>query len=201
MRTINASAIPTLANCFSRCRDFEGNSIALFDGGVKALKDPNYPSHAFPITREYGFIMTTDEIEGGLTEESLERFCKNDKNLIVSCYYWTGWDDTLLRAKAEAWLASIRSKGGKPASYNFQFIWYRLFKFLHLMFIANIWKKSIKFQAMACAQESNRILRIHGCPWAKSDDDISPKELEDIAEKAFQNNNQCRKITDFYVTQ
>jgi hypothetical protein len=198
MKTINANALPTLANCFSRCHDFIGDTIVLFDGGAKALKDPNWPSHSWPITREYGDIMTTDEIEGGLTEESLNRFCE-EGDLIVSCYYWTGWDDPILRSKAEAWLAGIRSIGGSGASYNFQFIWYRLFKALHLTFIANIWKKSIRFQAMTCSQESNRLLRTFGCPWAKSDDDISPSELERIMKKAYQENNQCKKITNFYM--
>ena len=195
---LNPSAIPTLANCFSRCCDFEGNGIALFDGGIKALKDHSYPSHSFPITRNKDYIMTTDEIAGGLTEESLERFCKNDKNKIVSCYYWTGWDSPSVRDMGESWLAGIRSRGGKPASYNFQFLWYRLFKGLHLDFIANIWAKSIRFQAMACAQESNRLLRICGCPFVKKDDDISPKELELIMENAYVNNLGCNKITNYY---
>jgi hypothetical protein len=201
---LNASAIPTLANCFSRCQDFEGNGIVLFDGGFKALRDPYYPSHAFPITREYGNIFTVDEIAGGLTEESLERFCKNDKNKIVSCYYWTGWDDPVVRGKAEALLAGIRSRGGKPASYNYQFILYRAFLDLHLPFIANIWKKSINFQAKACAQESNWLLRTFGCPFAKADDDISPRELEmNQLEPAYANNTiingtRINKITNFY---
>jgi hypothetical protein len=64
--------------------------------------------------------------------------------------------------------------------------------------MANVWKKSISFQAMACAQESNRLLRTFGCPFAKADDDISPKELENIMENAYTNNLGCRKILNYY---
>jgi hypothetical protein len=198
---LNPSVIPTLANCFSRAQDFIGNGIVLFDGGKAALDDPGYPSHSFPITRNQGYIMATEELEGGLTEDSLSRFCENDKNRIVACYYWRGWNELQRRVAGEAWLAEIRSKGGKPTSYNYQFIWYRMFS--AIPFIANIWRKSVHYQAMTCSMESARIMRVHGCPWITTDD-LSPKQLLDIMQQARKDYGPddpigCDCILNYYV--
>jgi len=198
---LNPSAIPTLATCFSRCHDFIGDGIVLFDGGKSALDDPGYPSHCFPITRESGYIMATEELEGGLTEDSLARFCENDENRIVACYYWTGWEDHDRQLKGEAWLAEIRSKGGSPTSYNYQFIWYRMFR--HIPFLSNIWRKAVHYQAMTCSMESARIMRVHGCPWITTDD-LSPKQLMDIMRQARKDNGEsgmsgCKCILGYYV--
>jgi len=198
---LNAAAIPTLATCFSRCHDFIGDGIVLFDGGKKALDDPAYPSHCFPVTREQGYIMATEELEGGLTEDSLERFCHNDQNRIVSCYYWTGWEIPGKTAAGEKWLAELRSKGGKPTSYNFQFIWYRAFR--HIPFLSNIWRKAVHFQAMTCSMESARLMRVNGCPWITSDD-LSPKQLLDLMQQMRKVHGEsglwgCKCILNYYL--
>lgn len=129
--TINYLNIPVLAVGFSRAADFIGGAIRFFEGNGRA--DAEESNHALCVSENWGQKYATEEIDRGLSEESLEKY-RTSKNRLVALLYWTGFDDPAVRAKVQTHLAEIRRRAGEPAKYA----WSNLL--LYIPFIKNFVK-------------------------------------------------------------
>ncbi len=104
----NFNAFQELAVGFSRSTSPVARGIQLFRG---ILRDPAAPNHAFFTTHERGQWFACEETVRGLCETSIDKYLRSD-NRIVAMYYWTGWDDIVIRDQVLDWLTYIRRKQG-----------------------------------------------------------------------------------------
>jgi len=125
MSLVLNNKIPPLAVGFARSRDLLGGLIAACRGGVPAIFNNNFPTHAFLYTQDSGCMFATEEGSAGLVEDCLCKYT-DENNRIVSVLYWRGWDDAAKSARAETHLAQIRSAGGSRAAYGYSILPYFL---------------------------------------------------------------------------
>lgn len=181
---INEGAIPTLAVGFTRATDALGNAIALSSGGVTAMCDVSFPSHAFFFTRDHR-LFATEETARGLREQSLEEYRANDRR-IVAVYYWTGWDDADRRNAGQEFLADIRADGGRRARYDFM----GMFSFIP--FIGKWFRQDP--QKQICSENVASVHKKFGAKWI-NETLIRPDQLL----KLMRESEECKCVLSYYL--
>lgn len=178
---LNYDAIPVLAIGFTRSSTPIAKAIQLFCG---ILKDKAAPNHAFIVTEDHGQLFATEETFGGLKEQSLEEYTK-DNNRIVAMYLWNGFESGLITYKVQRCLAEIRRKAAEPAKYD----WKGLFSFVPGF------KKFAKPDPKRqwCSENCASVLKANGAKFIDKVE-ITPVELL----KAMQSTDDCRAVLGFY---
>lgn len=116
-KKLNYPGLKVLAIGFTRSNGIFGTAIQFVRGGAKALKNKDFPNHAFLITSDHGQLFATEETPRGLVENSMEKYIKRTDR-IVAMYRWVGWREDNTEA-AERFLAEIRRRRGEESKYDF----------------------------------------------------------------------------------
>ena len=183
--SINENAIPTLAVGFTRGMDTLGDAIALSRGGLAAVHDASFPTHAFMFTREQGRLFATEETPSGLVEKGLAEYCQ-DNNRIVSVYFWRGWQDEEKADAALRYLANVRADGARNSKYDF------LGLLSFLPFIGRWFKPDP--QKQICSENCASIHKTFGASWIVQTV-IAPDQLEML----MRHNEECKCILNYYL--
>lgn len=178
---LNYEKIPVLGVGFSRGDDLIGGCISLARGGVKAMNDLSFPTHAFLITEDRTQKFATEETLSGLQEKSLEEY-NDSKNRIVAMYYWKGWDDHQKRNDALNYLAEIRRRNKEDSKYDLK----GLFSFILP------WIKPDPIKEW-CSENCTSIHLKYGAQFALKKE-IAPDQLLQLMQKS----EECTCILNYY---
>jgi len=185
MFQINRSVIPTLAVAFTRANDPLSAWVALVRGGVKAVENMAFPTHAFVFTRDQVSLFATEETMRGLVENSLSRYLSGDRR-IVCVYYWDGWQDDERRNAALEYLAMVRENGGRSARYDFR----ALLSFIPV--IGKLFKDDEERQI--CSENVAALHKKFGAKFIRKTL-IAPDELL----RLMRESSDCRCVLNYYV--
>ena len=181
---INESGIPTLAVGFTRGLDALGDVIAFARGGMDAVHDKSFPTHAFLFTRDQGRLFATEEQSCGLVEKSLAEYCQSDSMRIVAVMNWQGWTPETTEVALQK-LADIRADGARNSKYDFK----ALFSFIPWI---GKWFKPDPAK-MICSESVATILKAAGATWIKNTV-MTPDELF----KLMHDSGECPAVLGYY---
>ncbi len=187
---INYKNIPELSVCFTQAQTPFAKVIRLVRGGVSAVRDKAFANHSFMVTSDRGQLFAVEQTKEGLKENSMEIF-RSDRNRIVACYYWTGFDNTYTKNWALDHLAYLRRKQGdkttKVGKYNF----IGLMRFLPVIGKMKMFNKDS--DADWCSETCARIMQSCGATWIK-DPEVAPDQLLSL----MANDASCRCVLGYY---
>lgn len=180
---INEENIPTLAVGFTRSLTPLGDAIAYARGGIDALKDPSFPSHALLFTRDQGRLFATEERYEGLVERSLGYYCK-PSNRLVAVHYWRYWNPTT-RDRALHELANIRADHELNSKYDYAALF-------HFLPVIGKWFKPSS-QRQVCSENVASILKKYGAGFI-TETLIAPDQLL----KIMRASPECDCVLGYY---
>ena len=173
---LNPSVIPNLATLFVRGMDTVGDSIAFFRGGVKAVEDPSFPTHAGLATWHDKQLFVTEETGNGLVENSISEYVGRKNIRIVAMYYWLGWNDPNKTAEAMENLAWIRQQQGIKGTSVGKYNWWGLGRWVPVVRWLPWVKEAETSQAQWCSENCASTHKNAGASWI-GDVHQAPDEL------------------------
>jgi hypothetical protein len=196
---LNPAVIPNLAIGFVRGMDFDGDAIALVRGGIKAMNDPSFPTHALLFVWWEGQLFVAEETSQGLVLNPSVDYMGRKNIRIVGVYYCHCWDWPQNVDTAMKQLAYIMEQRGNRKTATGKYNFWLLGKFLPLVRNWPVVKRAVQSTANICS-ENVTIIHIDqgGCSWLL-DRCPAPDQLMAIVQRREKTVDDVNCVLDYYV--